>query len=124
MKIIEIGPKIISFRILELLRNFSVWTDIFPKPIFSQSAQNFDGHSDRGGKMTKLTLKELYVDELRELYDAENRLVKALPKLAKAAESDDLREGFEQHLEQTKEHVERLEEIFEALDEKPTGKKC
>jgi ferritin-like metal-binding protein YciE len=69
-------------------------------------------------------LKELYIDELRDLYDAENKLVKALPKLAKAAGSDKLRAGFEEHLEQTRGHVERLEEIFEALDEKPTGKKC
>ena len=69
-------------------------------------------------------LKELYIDELRDLYDAENRLLKALPKLAKAAGSDQLRAGFEEHLEQTKGHVSRLEEIFEALDEKPTGKKC
>jgi ferritin-like metal-binding protein YciE len=69
-------------------------------------------------------LKELYVDELRDLYDAENKLVKALPKLAKASSSDKLRAGFEEHLEQTRGHVGRLEEIFEALDEKPTGKKC
>jgi ferritin-like metal-binding protein YciE len=69
-------------------------------------------------------LKELYIDELRDLYDAENKLVKALPKLAKAAGSAKLRAGFEEHLEQTRGHVERLEEIFEALDEKPTGKKC
>ena len=69
-------------------------------------------------------LKELYIDELRDLFDAENKLVKALPKLAKAASSDKLRTGFEEHLEQTRGHVERLEEIFEALDEKPTGKKC
>src|ERR1700738_1266352 len=69
-------------------------------------------------------LKELYIDELRDLYDAENKLVKALPKLAKAANSDQLRAGFEEHLEQTRGHVERLEEIFEGLDEKPTGKKC
>jgi ferritin-like metal-binding protein YciE len=69
-------------------------------------------------------LKELYIDELRDLYDAENKLVKALAKLAKAASSDRLRAGFEEHLEQTKGHVSRLEEIFEALDEKPTGKKC
>jgi ferritin-like metal-binding protein YciE len=69
-------------------------------------------------------LKELYIDELRDLYDAENKLVKALPKLAKAANSDQLRAGFEEHLLQTRGHVSRLEEIFEALDEKPTGKKC
>jgi ferritin-like metal-binding protein YciE len=69
-------------------------------------------------------LKELYIDELRDLFDAENKLVKALPKLAKAASSEKLRAGFEEHLEQTRGHVERLEEIFEALDEKSTGKKC
>jgi len=69
-------------------------------------------------------LKELYIDELRDLYDAENRLVKALPKLAKAASSDKLREGFESHLEQTRGHVDRLKEIFDALGEKPTGKTC
>jgi ferritin-like metal-binding protein YciE len=68
--------------------------------------------------------KELYIDELRDIYSAETQLVKALPKMAKAAESDDLRSGFEEHLEQTKGHVSRLEQIFDALGEKPTGKKC
>ena len=69
-------------------------------------------------------LRDLYLDELRDLHNAENQLVKALPKMAKASSSDELREGFEQHLEQTKGHVERLEQIFEALDESPKGKKC
>jgi ferritin-like metal-binding protein YciE len=69
-------------------------------------------------------LKELYIEELKDIYNAENQLVKALPKLAKAAASDELREGFEEHLEQTKGHVERLEEIFKLLDESPKGKKC
>jgi ferritin-like metal-binding protein YciE len=69
-------------------------------------------------------LKELYIDELKDLYSAENQLVKALPKMAKAANSEELREGFEAHLEQTKEHVQRLEQIFELLDESPKGKKC
>jgi ferritin-like metal-binding protein YciE len=69
-------------------------------------------------------LKGLYIQELRDLYDAENKLLKALPKLAKAARSDKLRAGFEEHLEQTRGHVGRLEEIFEALKGKPTGKKC
>ena len=74
--------------------------------------------------MEHQALKELYIDELKDLYDAENRLVKALPKLAKAPSSEKLRSGFEEHLEQTRGHVERLEEIFEALGEKATGKKC
>ena len=69
-------------------------------------------------------LKELYVEELKDIYNAENQLVKALPKLAKAGSSDELRQGFEEHLEQTKGHVERLEQIFEMLEESPKGKKC
>jgi ferritin-like metal-binding protein YciE len=69
-------------------------------------------------------LKELYIDELKDLYNAENQLVKALPKMAKAASSNELRKGFEEHLEQTKGHVQRLEKIFQALSENPKGKKC
>jgi ferritin-like metal-binding protein YciE len=69
-------------------------------------------------------LRELYLDELRDLYSAENQLIKALPKLTKAANSDELREAFEEHLEQTKGHVERLEQIFDAIDENAKGKKC
>jgi ferritin-like metal-binding protein YciE len=74
--------------------------------------------------MKENTLKELYIDELRDIYDAENQLTKALPKLAKAATSSELRAGFTEHLEQTKGHVDRLEKIFNELQEKPTGKKC
>src|SRR5205823_11455560 len=70
------------------------------------------------------TLQKLYTDELRDLYNAENQLVKALPKMAKAASSEELRSAFEKHLEQTKGHVKRLEQVFEALDEKPKGKTC
>jgi ferritin-like metal-binding protein YciE len=77
-----------------------------------------------GEDMPNEGLKELYVDELKDLYSAENQLVKALPKLAKAAASEELRAGFEEHLEQTKGHVQRLEQIFEMLDESPKGKKC
>ena len=69
-------------------------------------------------------LMELYVDELKDLYDAESRLVKALPKVAKAATSQKLRSAVEEHLEQTKGHVDRLKEIFDNLGEKPSGKKC
>ena len=74
--------------------------------------------------MPDKTFKKLYVDELKDLYSAENQLVKALPKMAKAASSDELRQGFEDHLKQTKQHVERLDEIFRSLDESPKGKKC
>jgi ferritin-like metal-binding protein YciE len=83
---------------------------------------NDNSHS--GGIMPNEGLKELYIDELKDLYSAENQLVKALPKMAKAASSEELRQGFEEHLEQTKEHVARLEKIFDALDESPKGKKC
>ena len=74
--------------------------------------------------MKESALKELYIDELRDLYSAENQLTKALPKLAKASTSDNLRSGFEEHLKQTEGHVKRLEKIFKELGEKPTGKKC
>ena len=72
----------------------------------------------------KNSLHGLYVDELRDIYNAEKQLTKAIPKMAKAANSDKLREGFLEHLEQTKGHVERLEQIFVALGERSTGKKC
>jgi ferritin-like metal-binding protein YciE len=74
--------------------------------------------------MTKDSLRELYLDELKDLYSAEKQLTKALPKMAKAASSDELRTGFEEHLEQTKGHVQRLEEIFTQLNAKAGGKKC
>jgi ferritin-like metal-binding protein YciE len=74
--------------------------------------------------MQENQLKELYLEELKDLYSAENQLVKAIPKMAKAATSEDLRAGFEEHLEQTKEHVARLERIFKALGESPKGKTC
>ena len=69
-------------------------------------------------------LRNLYIDELKDLYSAENQMVKALPKLAKAASSGELKQAFEEHLEQTRGHAERLQQIFESLDENPRGKKC
>lgn len=74
--------------------------------------------------MADQTFKTLYVDELRDLLDAENQLVKALPKMAEAATSSSLRSGIEQHLEQTRNHAQRLKQILEALGEEPKGKKC
>jgi len=74
--------------------------------------------------MQKDSLRELYIDELRDLYSAETQLVKALPKMAKGAANDQLRSAFEEHLRQTSEHVSRLEQIFEQLGEKTSGKKC
>jgi ferritin-like metal-binding protein YciE len=75
--------------------------------------------------MAKITtMEELFLDEIRDLYDAEKQLTKALPEMAKASSSDELRDAFEEHLEQTQAQIRRLERIFEALGEKPTGKKC
>ncbi|MEO5754106.1 MAG: ferritin-like domain-containing protein [Chthoniobacterales bacterium] len=70
------------------------------------------------------SLRTLWIEEMRDLYNAENQLVKALPKMAKAASTPDLRKAFEGHLKETKTHVERLEKIFKKLGEKPSGKTC
>jgi ferritin-like metal-binding protein YciE len=80
--------------------------------------------SKKKGNMKLDTLEQLYISELRDLYSAENQLLKALPKMAKGASSPELKDAFEKHLEQTKGHVERLEELFEQLDESPKGKTC
>jgi ferritin-like metal-binding protein YciE len=69
-------------------------------------------------------LRDVYIEQLKDIYSAETQLTKALPKMAKAATSPDLKKGFEEHLEQTKGHVARLEQIFQTLDEEPTGQKC
>ncbi len=70
------------------------------------------------------SLKELYLEELKDVYDAENQIVKALPKMAKATSTPELRRAFEEHLEQTKGHVRRLEQIFEGLGEQAKARKC
>src|ERR1700754_4479171 len=70
------------------------------------------------------TLHDAFLDELRDAYDGEKQLLKALPKLAKKATSDVLRDAFESHLEETRGHVERLEQVMEGLGEKVRGKHC
>lgn len=70
------------------------------------------------------TLRETFLDELADVYDAENQILKALPKMIKAAEHEQLKEGFQEHLEQTEEHVNRLEQVFEHTGEKAKAKKC
>ena len=70
------------------------------------------------------SLRELYIDELKDLYSAEKQLVKALPKMVKNATNPDLKKAFSDHLSQTEGHVARLEEIFESLEASPRGKKC
>jgi ferritin-like metal-binding protein YciE len=78
-------------------------------------------------KLTSLklnSLRDLYVEELRDLFSAENQLVKALPKMAEAASDSHLKTAFTAHLRQTKTHVTRLEQIFRQLGEKPSGETC
>jgi len=70
------------------------------------------------------TLHDAFLDELKDAYDAEKQLIKALPKLAKASTSPELRQAFEDHLEETNGHVDKLEQVFESLDEKAKGKHC
>src|SRR5712671_4247532 len=74
--------------------------------------------------MDQETLKELFVEQLRDIFDAEKQLVKALPKLAKAAESEDLAEGLRNHLEETQNQVTRLEEVFGIVGVAAKGKPC
>ena len=71
-----------------------------------------------------MPLKDVLLDELRDMYSAENQLIKALPKLAKGANDPKLKELFTKHLEETKGQVERLKEVFGHLEEKPTGEHC
>jgi ferritin-like metal-binding protein YciE len=70
------------------------------------------------------TLHDAFIDELRDTYDAERQITKALPKMIKAVSSDELRTAFESHLEETRAQVERLEQVFELLDERVRGKHC
>lgn len=69
-------------------------------------------------------LRDLWIDELKDLYNAENQILKALPKMVKAADDDELRAAFEEHLEQSRGHVTRLDEIFASIGEAARGKKC
>ena len=70
------------------------------------------------------SMQDLLLEELRDLYNAEQQLTRALPKLVETAASPTLRQAFQSHLQETEGHVSRLEQIFEGLNEKPTGKKC
>ena len=74
--------------------------------------------------MTIASLHEFYVEQLRDLFDAEQQIIKALPEMIDAASSEDLREGLTEHLEVTKAQAERLEDIFQKLGEKSKGEKC
>lgn len=74
--------------------------------------------------MAEKKLENLFEDTLRDIYYAERQILKALPKMAKAANSQELAAGFEQHRDETEVHVERLEKVFEMLDKRPRGKTC
>ncbi len=74
--------------------------------------------------MNLQSLRDLYVDSLKDIYSAEKQLIEALPKMAKGAKSPELKTAFEDHLEETRTHVERLEKIFERLGKSPRGKRC
>jgi ferritin-like metal-binding protein YciE len=78
----------------------------------------------KGAEMEIDSLQKLYVDELKDIYSAEKQILQALPRMAKKATNLQLRQGFEEHLEQTKVQVERLDRIFEGLERSPRGKKC
>jgi ferritin-like metal-binding protein YciE len=69
-------------------------------------------------------LNDLFIHELKDLYNAENQIMKALPKMAKEASSPDLKNAFEMHLRETEKQIERLDMVFKNLGEKPTGEKC
>jgi ferritin-like metal-binding protein YciE len=69
-------------------------------------------------------LQDLFVDVLKDTYDAEHQITKALPKLAKATNAPELRSAFEQHLKETENHIKRLEMVFESVDKKPARKTC
>ena len=74
--------------------------------------------------MAAKTMQDLLIEDLRDIYHAEKQIAKALPKMAKAASSDQLRQAFETHLEQTNGQIERLQQVFEELDTRPRGKHC
>jgi ferritin-like metal-binding protein YciE len=89
----------------------------------STSRSSKSGMSEGSSDMNN-DLHKLFLDELADIYNAEQQLTKALPKLAKTAKSDELREAFEQHLEETENHVSRLDQVFKSLGESTKRKKC
>jgi len=80
--------------------------------------------SEQTDNTEQSALNELFLDELKDIYWAEQHLVKALPKMAKAATSAELRTAIENHLQETENHVSRLEDVFDSIDEKAVAKKC
>src|SRR6202043_1438019 len=114
----------LTSRILSVYRAFEVLFLVERTNYFRVDEERWRGNphrtlqlsSGRIEEMPKDSLRELCIEELKDLYNAETQLVKALPKMAKAASNNQLRQAFEEHLRQTSEQVSRLEQIFEALE--------
>ena len=104
----------------------TIINDIVEKIVFmsitNQSSSFSSGSTS--ARSSDSRLKEFFIDELKDIYWAENHLVKTLPKMKKAATSEELQNAFENHLEETNTHVERLEQVFKMLGEKAEAKKC
>jgi ferritin-like metal-binding protein YciE len=92
--------------------------------VASRNATRRATAAEEKNHMEMESLRELYVDELKDLWSAENQITKALPKMIKAASNPKLKKAFNTHLKQTERHVKRLERIFKELDQSPRGKKC
>lgn len=92
------------------------------RPLKSRVHKNFENFNPTKIMTTKL--EELFLDELKDIYDAEHQLTKALPKMAEAAQDSALKEAFEAHLSETQGHIERLEHVFAICQEDPQQKKC
>jgi ferritin-like metal-binding protein YciE len=84
----------------------------------------FDTRTFKEGDMSASNLRELLIEELKDIYDAEQRITKALPKMAKAADSQELKTAFQEHLRQTEQQIKRLEQVFDELDEPAKRKEC
>jgi bacterioferritin (cytochrome b1) len=101
------------------------WQGKEPPPHHARSRNSVIQPKRRAKSMAEeKTLDDLFLDTLKDIYYAERQIVKALPKMAKAATSPDLKKGFEEHLQQTEGHVERLQQIFDLLDKPARGKTC
>jgi ferritin-like metal-binding protein YciE len=109
-----------------VLANFHIAPRLSIIVMLVTEAENYAYLSPPNGLVQEIfmALQDVLIDELRDMYSAENQLVKALPKLAKGSHDDELKQLFKDHLEETKGHVERLRRVFDHLGKKPTGKHC
>src|SRR5262245_1947431 len=103
---------------------FQTVLDLRLRPTWTRSAPDQNRPRDSGDAMHAETLQELLEVQLKDLYSAESQIVKALPKMASAAKSPELKAAFQEHLEQTRDHVERIEQVCSQLGISPKGHKC